>query len=277
MIGLSFDIEERFHSHLTDGSAPREWKAQDRIASIVDLVQERGRTATFFVVAELAERYPALIRRMACAGFEIASHTYSHVRLDRGERRVCLDDIARSKKVLEDVSGGVVVGFRAPTWTASITDAWLWDHLISLGFLYDSSLFPFRTHMYGSNGNPVRPFWLRPELCEIPPSVATWGGLRLPYGGGFYFRLYPGWLTRRLIDRDVRGGHTPVVYLHPWDFASDDRPIEAGILNRVIGNVTTGDVWERLRVLLARYETRSLRDVYDSLASRRPESHGALA
>jgi len=271
MICLSFDIEERFHSHLTDGSAAREWKAGDRIARILDLLAEHGRTATFFIVAELAEQYPALIRRIAEAGFEIGSHTYSHIRLDRGDRAACIEDIARSKRVLEDISGRPVVGFRAPTWTASLADAWLWDHLISLGFRYDSSLFPFRTHMYGSNANPVRPFWLRPELFEIPPSVATWGTLRLPYGGGFYFRLYPSWLTRRLIDRDLRQGHTPVIYLHPWDFESSDAPLEAGFVNRIIGHVNTAKSWERLRGVLHRYETQTVLSAYDAFAARRPD------
>jgi polysaccharide deacetylase family protein (PEP-CTERM system associated) len=273
MIGLSFDIEERFHSHLTDGSAAREWRAGDRIALILDLLEEHVRPATFFIVAEVAERYPALIRRMADAGFEIGSHTYSHVRLDRGDRAACLSDISRSKRVLEDIGGVPVVGFRAPTWTASLADSWLWDHLIALGFRYDSSLFPFRTHMYGSNGNPVRPFWLRPELMEIPPSVSTWGKLRVPYGGGFYFRLYPGSLTRRLIDRDLRKGRTPLIYLHPWDFESAGASVETGVVNRVIATVSTGNSWERLRRLLARYETRTVLSLFESFAGSLPPSN----
>ena len=181
--------------------------------------------------ARTAERYPALIRRIAEAGFEIGSHSHSHVRLDTGDRTACLLDITRSKRVLEDLAGVPVVGFRAPTWTASLADDWLWDRLIELGFRYDSSLFPFRTHMYGSNDNPVTPFWLRPELLEIPPSVFTLGPLRVPYGGGFYFRLYPLWLTRRLIDSDRSGGKTPVIYLHPWEFDPAETPIETGVLN----------------------------------------------
>jgi polysaccharide deacetylase family protein (PEP-CTERM system associated) len=266
MICLSFDLEERFHSHLTDGSAAREWSAGDRIALILDLLEERGRSATFFMVAELAERYPALTRRMAAGQFEIGSHTYSHPRLDRGDRAATIVDITRSKHVLEDIAGVPVVGFRAPTWTASLTDSWLWDHLIALGFRYDSSLFPFRTHLYGSNANPVRPFRLRPELLEIPPSVSTWGKLRLPYGGGFYFRFYPEWLTRRLIDRDLRDGLTPLIYLHPWDFESASDPPEAGVLNRIIGNVNAERSWDRLRRVLARYETRTVVSLCDSLS-----------
>jgi len=107
-------------------------------------------------ICELAERYPALVRRIAAEGFEVGSHTYSHVRLDTDDRAACIEDITRSKRTLEDVAGVPVVGFRSPTWKASLGDDWLWDQLIALGFRYDSSLFPFRTHMYGSNDNPVR-------------------------------------------------------------------------------------------------------------------------
>ena len=251
------------------------WTTGDRIARIVDLLLEHRRSGTFFIVGELAERYPALIRRIAEAGFEIGSHSYSHLRLDTGDRAACLLDITRSKRVLEDVAGVSVVGFRAPTWTASLADDWLWDRLIELGFRYDSSLFPFRTHMYGSNDNPVRPFWLRPELLEIPPSVWTLGPLRVPYGGGFYFRLYPAWLTRVFMDSDLRRGRSPVIYLHPWEFDPAETPIETGILNRFIGNVGVRKSWERLDRVLAHHETRPLLGVYEDLAGRRAAAAGA--
>jgi polysaccharide deacetylase family protein (PEP-CTERM system associated) len=275
MLCLSFDVEERFHSHLTDGTAAREWKSGYRIGLLLDLLRAHRRSGTFFIVGELAERYPKLIRTIADAGFEIGSHSYSHPRLDTGDREACLADITRSKRVLEDIAGRPVVGFRAPTWTASLGDGWLWDRLIELGFRYDSSLFPFKTHMYGSNENPVRPFWLRPELLEIPPSVWTWGPLRVPYGGGFYFRLYPAWLTRQLIDSDLRRGHSPVIYLHPWEFEGQDAPLETGTLNRFIGNVNAQKSWERLARVLARYETQPLLGVYEELAARRGAAAGA--
>ena len=266
MICLSFDVEERFHSHLAGPAAKRAWTAEDRITRIVDLLLELQRSATFFVVGELAEKFPALIRRIAGAGFEIGSHSYAHIRLDRGERAACVADLTRAKQVLEDIAGVPVVGFRAPTWTASLEDAWLWDHLIVLGFRYDSSLFPFKTHMYGSNDTPVRPFWVRRELLEIPPSVWTLGPMRVPYGGGFYFRLYPLWITRRLIDSDVRAGRAPVVYMHPWEFDRAESPLEDGALNRFIGNVNVASSWDKLRAMLARYETQPLLRVYEALA-----------
>ena len=275
MICLSFDIEERFHSHLTDGTARREWKAGDRIAQIIDLLTEHQRPATFFVVGELAEHYPALIRRAADSGFEIGSHTHTHIRLDSGERAACVADITRSKRVLEDITGAPVVGFRAPTWKAALGDDWLWDLLISLGFRYDSSLFPFRTHMYGSHDNPVRPFRLRPELLEIPPSVWKRWALRFPYGGGFYFRLYPGWLTGGMMASDLRDGKAPLLYVPPWDFDPEEQPVETGVVNRFIGNVNAAASWDKLRRLLVRYPTCTLLSLYQTHAA--PGSPGPSA
>ncbi len=259
MICLTFDVEERFHSHLTGADGARQWQAGDRIARLLDLLEQRGSAATFFIVGELAERYPQLVRRMADGGFEIASHSHSHLKMDAANRRGCEADIRRSKDVLEQISGRPVRGFRAPSWTARLTDDWLWDHLVRLGFRYDSSLFPFRTHLYGSNSNPLRPFELRPELREIPPSVAGFGPLRVPYGGGFYLRLYPMWLTRALLGRELGRERVPIVYLHPWELDSQQGEVmESGWLNRFIGNYGAARVWGRLDELLRRHPTSTM-------------------
>jgi len=267
MICLTFDVEERFHSHLTPEDAPRRWDAGDRIARILDFLEAQGRRATFFVVSELAEQYPELIRRMADSGFEVGSHSHTHLRLDGDDRELCKSDVARSKTLLEDLTGRPVIGFRAPSWSARLADDWLWDHLVSCGFRYDSSLFPFRTHRYGSFRSPLTPFRLRPDLVEIPPSVSKLGPLRVPYGGGFYFRLYPTWLTRRLIDRDVKAGKAPIVYFHPWEFDSGQTRMEAGLLDAFIANYNSRDTWGRFTDLLARYRTASLGDLLETVES----------
>jgi polysaccharide deacetylase family protein (PEP-CTERM system associated) len=261
MICLTFDVEERFHSHLTPEDAPRQWDAGDRIAQIIDHLEAHGHQATFFMVSELAEQYPALTRRIVASGFEVASHTHTHLRIDGDDREKVKADVARSKSVLEDLTGQAVHGFRSPSWSARRSDDWFWDHLVELGFRYDSSLFPFKTHRYGSMRNPVTPFLLRPNLVELPPSVAKLGPLRLPYGGGFYFRLYPRWLTRKLIDRDIGPERAPIVYFHPWEFSPEETRMETGILNSFIANFNNQDTWGSFVELLARYRTTSLNAV----------------
>ena len=269
MICLTFDVEERFHSHLTPEDAPRRWDAGERIARLLDVLAERGHCATFFVVGELAERYPELIRRMAECGFEVGSHSHTHLRMDGGDRELCKRDIARSKAVLEDLTGQPVSGFRAPSWSAQRTDEWLWEHLIDLGFRYDSSLFPFKTHLYGSLRNPVAPFRLPSGLLEIPPSVSKFGPLRLPYGGGFYFRLYPRWLTRSLIDRDARSNKTPIIYFHPWEFDPESIEMERGLLNRFIANYNSRNTWSEFIDLLEHYRTAAMGDLAKTLEPAR--------
>jgi len=165
------------------------------------------------------------------------------------------------------LTGQAVHGFRSPSWSARRSDDWFWDHLVELGFRYDSSLFPFKTHRYGSMRNPVTPFLLRPTLVEIPPSVAKLGPLRLPYGGGFYFRLYPRWLTRKLIDRDVDRGRSPIVYFHPWEFCPDETRMETGLLNSFIANFNNRGTWDAFVDLLASYRTTSLNVVARTYAA----------
>jgi polysaccharide deacetylase family protein (PEP-CTERM system associated) len=273
MICLTFDVEERFHSHLTPHAAPRQWTAGARMARILDLLEEGGHRATFFVVGEFAEHYPDLIRRMAAGGFEIASHSHTHPRLDGDDREAIKRDIVRSKEVLEALTGRPVIGFRAPSWTAQRSDGWLWDLLADNGFRYDSSLFPFKTHRYGSIHNPVEAYALERGLLEIPPSVARFGPLRIPYGGGFYFRLYPRWLTRTLINRDMSPERSPIVYFHPWEFDPEERTMEQEPLNRFIANYNAGGSWEAFKELLQRYPTTAMCDLLEPLGARIAAGH----
>ena len=119
--------------------------------------------------------------------------------------------------------------------------------------------------MYGSWRNPVRPFRLSSGLVEIPAPVHVLGPVRIPYGGGFYFRLYPWWLTRTLMKRDLASEKTPVVYLHPWEFELPKQVSERG-LNRFIANYNIRRTWSRLCDVLDRHETITALDLCDALA-----------
>ena len=261
MICLSFDIEERFHSHLSV-DAPRDWRSRDRINSLIDYLIEKKIAATFFIVGELAEKYPELVRRIAENGLEVAAHGYRHQHMGMIRRADARIEITRSKDVLEAIIGQAVLGFRAPSWSAQIEMEWYWEFLLEQGFVYDSSLFPFITKLYGSNSNPVKPFPIRPGLLEIPPSVIQFGPIRVPFGGGFYFRLLPLKITTMLLDQAIRVGRSPVVYFHPWEFEKVDQPIESGLINRFIGNVNINRNLEKFVLLLERYKCQSLREFW---------------
>src|SRR5437868_1994302 len=159
------------------------------------LARHEGR-ATFFVVGWVAERHPDLVREIAHAGHEIASHSWDHARVTDQSPLMFRDSVRRAKYVLEDLAGAPVLGFRAPSFSIVPGREWALDVLIEEGYRYDSSLFPVRRPGYGYGyPNGLRdPHWLeRPagRLAEIPPATLQWGGLRLPAAGGAYFRLLP--------------------------------------------------------------------------------------
>ncbi len=264
MICLSFDIEERFHSHLSASGTSRDWLLRDRISKIIDYLIEHKKSATFFVVGELAEQYPDLVRRMSDSGFEVGAHGYQHRHLGRVSVQEGRNEISQSKSILEDITGRQVVGFRAPSWSAQRSDDWYWECLLELGFRYDSSLFPYQTNLYGSNSNLISPFQIRPGLLEIPPSVFKYGLIRIPFGGGFFFRFYPLMATEWFLNHNTQRGELSVLYFHPWEFEPDYMPPENGVLNRMVGNINIKKNWDKFTVLIDRHPCRSLCDFYDT-------------
>lgn len=272
MVVLTFDIEEHFHSSYAASDSPRHWALHDCIARIVDYLITVKRKATFFVVGELAEKYSSLIRRMSDNDFEIGSHSYSHLLLDRTKKNLCKENIRRSKNVIENITGKPVYGYRAPSWSAVIKDTWLWEHLATLRFRYDSSLFPFKTTLYGSPEISIKPFQVYPGLIEIPPSVYRLGRLRIPFGGGFYFRLYPTWLTRFFIAQNQKKKNTPMLYYHPWEFQKNRQTLERDILKKIIGNYHVTGNWHKFTKFLLRYETTTMWELYTSITDGTKET-----
>ncbi len=271
---LTFDVEERFHSHLSVAGAPREFSSGDVLRRLVDWLAETGRRATFFTVGELAEQFPDVFRRMADLGFEVASHSHTHLRLDRSRPEEVAADIARSKTALEQITGKAVRGFRAPTWSAHRTDRHLWELLRELGFTYDSSLFPVSTPMYGSFGNPNKPYWLMPGLMEIPPSAVGFGPLRMPFGGGFYFRLMPLVATRVLIRAAKALGVAPILYFHPWEFEAAEEKIEDGFLKSFIANHGVGANLGRFKQIVGERSTITMADLRKVTEDQMPDPAG---
>ncbi len=265
MICLTFDIEERFHSHLTPDNTKPHWLLYDRVSKLIEWIHNHNKKATFFVVGEFAEQYPELIRQMVDIHCEVASHTFTHIKISKSNASACLEEIKRSKIVLEDITGQPVYGFRAPSWRARLEDRWLWDNLSELGFMYDASLFPFTTNCYGSSNYPLSPFPLLPEFLEIPPAVFKAGFLRVPYAGGFYFRFFPRWLTTVLSSIDIKSGKTPVFYFHPWEFELSPVMLEKGLFNKFIGNYNVSRNWQKFTSLFENISTCTCLEYYKSI------------
>jgi polysaccharide deacetylase family protein (PEP-CTERM system associated) len=233
---LTVDVEDWFHVENLRPAVPREtWATrQPRVERNVDRMLELmadvgGVRATFFVLGWVAERCPAVVRRIATAGHEIASHGYGHELLPTLTPAAFREDVGRSKALLEDLTAAPVRGYRAPNF--SITE-WAIPILEELGFAYDSSVFATVAHDRYGRLDGVRPGDAVMELSEgfyeISVSCLKIGSVGVPWGGGGYFRLLPYPLFRRGMAH-IRSRQVPYVfYIHPWEL-DPDQPRVKGI------------------------------------------------
>lgn len=221
---LTVDVEDYFQvsalaSHFDRGVWERTpCRVERNVQLILDALEEAGARGTFFTLGWIAERYPHMVRRIAAAGHEIASHGYAHHRVTEFDRTALSEDLTRSKKILEDVAGQAVLGYRAPSFSIGRTNLWAFDALQQTGYRYSSSLYPVNHDHYGMPEAPRFPFESRPGLLEIPITTSQLWSMNVPAGGGGYFRFLPYAASRWLIERVNKREQRPAVfYMHPWE------------------------------------------------------------
>lgn len=221
---MSIDVEDWFQVENLKGAIdPATWDDQQRrvvtnTERMLEIMQRRGVRSTCFILGWVADREPALIKRIAAEGHEIACHGYGHDLIYSLEHEAFREDIRRAKGIIEDLTGASVVGYRAPSF--SITD-WAIDILQEEGFTYDSSAFPTIAHdRYGKlsgmdAGEPI--VEIRPGFHEVCVSTLQVGKRGVPWGGGGYFRLIPYPVFRRGVARILGAAQPYVFYIHPWE------------------------------------------------------------
>lgn len=233
---LSVDVEDWFHVGAFERTISRSsWdelthRVERNTDAVLALFAEAGVSATFFTLGWVAERYPALMRRIAEAGHEVASHGYDHARVFTMSPEAFRTDLRRSRALLEDASGQRVIGYRAPSFSIDHRTPWAHAILAEEGYRYSSSVAPIRHDHYGWPESPR--FAWRPvagsDLLELPVTTAEFGGRRLAAGGGGFFRLLPYGFSRWAI-RQVNGREKQpaIIYFHPWEI-DPDQPRVAG-------------------------------------------------
>ena len=257
---MTIDVEEHFHVSVFDGLIPRsEWsKMESRVCAntdrLLDIFDEAGITATFFVLGWVAERYPQLVQKIASKRHEIASHGYGHRLIYDQTATAFREDVRRAKRLLEDASGRHVIGYRAPSYSITPQSLWALDVLLEEGYRYDSSIFPIRHDRYGIPLSARLPYAIQRDagtLIEVPASTARVGPLTVPVAGGGYFRILPYWWTRWGIGRVNRREARPAIfYLHPWEIDPDQPRLKAGTLSRFRHYRNLEQTEARLRALL---------------------------
>jgi polysaccharide deacetylase family protein (PEP-CTERM system associated) len=221
---LSIDVEDYFQVSALEPHFNRAvWdrtpcRVERNVDLILDMFAAAGARGTFFTLGWIAERYPAMVRRIADAGHEVASHGCSHQRVTELDRTAFTEDLLSSKQILEDLSGQSVRGYRAPSFSIGKQNLWAFDCLREAGYRYSSSVYPVRHDHYGMPDAPRFAYESRAGLLEVPITTLQVFNANVPVGGGGYFRLLPYTVSRWLIDRVNQTEHQAAVfYLHPWE------------------------------------------------------------
>jgi polysaccharide deacetylase family protein (PEP-CTERM system associated) len=223
---MTIDVEDYFQvsafaGHISRASWPqRECRVEANVERILRILNERGVKATFFTLGWIAERYPAMVRRIVAGGHELASHGYGHLRASDQKREEFRDDIVRSKAILEDLGGQPVLGYRAPSFSIGQANLWALEELQTAGYRYSSSIYPISHDHYGMPDAPRFAFFPNGAggLLEVPITTVRLMRRNLPAGGGGYFRLLPYAVSRRMM-RTVNqaDGQAAIFYFHPWE------------------------------------------------------------
>jgi polysaccharide deacetylase family protein (PEP-CTERM system associated) len=268
---MTVDVEDYFHVSAFAGVvSPAAWDSyESRVCRnterLLEILEQAGVHATFFVLGWVAERFPDLVRRIHAAGHELASHSYDHGLVYDKTPDSFRDDLRRARAAIEQAAGVAVTGFRAPSYSVTTRSLWALDVLAAEGYTYDSSIYPIRHDRYGI------PDWdrhihkldlLGGTLWELPGSTVRRAGMNLPVGGGGYFRLMPyGW-TRWGIGRiNQEEQQRAVFYIHPWEVDPDQPQLNGSAMSRFRHYRNLDRTEARLRRLLAEFRFGTISEV----------------
>ena len=245
--GLSVDVEDWFQVGAFEGVIERDaWsglatRVERNCDAILAMFAEADVHATFFTLGWVAQRHPALLRRIAAAGHELASHGWDHARVFTFDKQSFAQDLEKAKKTIEDAVGVQVTGYRAPSFSIDSRTPWAYMALAEQGFAYSSSVAPITHDHYGWREAPR--FAFKPlawsDLVEIPVTTAEFAGRRLAAGGGGFFRVLPyafsRWAIRQVNERDQRPA---VFYFHPWEIDPEQPRVTGASLRSKVRHYT---------------------------------------
>lgn len=261
---MSIDVEDYFQvSAFAPYLSRASWDSQPcrverNMARVFALLDEQNVKATFFVLGWIAERYPQIVRDIVNNGHELASHGCNHLRASEQTPEAFLDDVTRSKKLLEDIGGQTVIGYRAPSFSIGKHNLWALDTLHEAGYRYSSSIYPIQHDHYGMP--EAARFKSKPRgpdgVFELPISTARLFGRNFPASGGGYFRLLPYPVSRCLMLHVNQVDQQPCIfYFHPWEIdPGQPRQKHLDLKTRFRHYVNLSRTEPRLRALLRDFQ-----------------------
>lgn len=269
---LTVDVEDWYMD--TDIST---WDSyEDRIVEstnkTIKLLNESNAKATFFILGYVAEHFPELVKRIKNEGHEIATHGYAHKPITQQTPSEFEEDLLKSVRILEKITGEKVIGYRACQFTFMEKTAWAIDVLKENGLKYDSSVFPVETNLYGLPDAPVFPYLIsflnikrdnsKGNFLEVPLSVYRIPIIHknIPIAGGFYLRFFPYWFIKHAIKKINKMNHPAVIYIHPWEFDTGQPRIKE---LKWYHYYRLGSTEREFKKLLRDFKFVSIKDIFD--------------
>jgi polysaccharide deacetylase family protein (PEP-CTERM system associated) len=269
---FSVDVEDWFHVIAVPGTSEvSDWDAYpSRVARnfsrLLDLLAEHDVRGTCFFLGWVGERFPGLVREASERGHEVGSHGYSHNPAYNMSPQRFHEDISRSKKILEDLLGAPVNGYRAPGFSLTCQTPWLVDKVAEAGFHYDASVFPAPRQHGGLKTSAYAPYYIETDhgsILEFPMSVATVFGWPMCFFGGGYLRLCPYLLMKTMAHQVLRAGRPLIFYVHPREMDPEQPRLGMNALRyfKTYVNLRTTEI--KLRRVLREFNAMSFQQYID--------------
>lgn len=270
---LTVDVEDYFHvAALSSAIDRRDWsslpaRVDANTHRLLDLFDAAGVRGTFFVLGWVGQRFPGLVKAIHARGHEVACHGLTHTLIYEQTPEEFRRETMEAKSLLEDLISAPVLGYRAASYSITKESYWAVDLIAEAGFDYDSSIFPVHHDLYGVPDSETKPHRIVTEkgaaIVEFPPTTVEVLGMKLPVGGGGYFRLYPYWITRRLLER-INGDRSAFIfYIHPWEIDPEQPRVKARLRSRLRHYLNLGKTESRLCRLLRDFRFGTARGVLE--------------
>jgi polysaccharide deacetylase family protein (PEP-CTERM system associated) len=266
---FSIDVEDWFHI-LDIPSSPQlqTWnslpsRVEKNFTNLLDLFSGTRTRATCFFLGWIAERYPGLVREASARGHGIASHGYGHRLVYEMTEADFFEDASMSKKIIEDVSGKPVIGYRSAGFSTTVSTPWFFDKLIEAGYRYDSSVFPAPRGHGGWRTNHLAPHAINGNggrIVEFPISIARFMGKSFCFFGGGYLRLFPYFLIKQMTRKVLSEGRPTVFYVHPREIDPDHPRLPMNAVRRFKSYVNLRSTREKIEKLLNDFEFVTFED-----------------
>ena len=268
---MTVDVEDYFQVSAFEKLISRnDWdniesRVESNVDRILELFDEKNIKATFFTLGWIAERHPAMIERIVSNGHELASHGWEHKRVTKQDRESFREDISRTRALLEDLSGQIVKGYRAASYSIGRNNLWALDELAEAGYKYSSSIVPVHHQYYGIPDAPRFAFRASEgRILEIPITTLTLANWNINCSGGGWFRLFPydfiSWAIRQINEQEQQSS---VFYFHPWEIDPDQpRPDGLSLKTRFRHYVNLDKMYARLERLSDDFQWGRMDEVF---------------